>query len=90
MRRSHPNAVARCLQVIKRTGKLFVLGLLTQGSGFPGLGNDGYDLKAIRIPGILQRIAWAYLCVALIALYVPQVSLSPLYHVSWNLFRFSS
>jgi hypothetical protein len=91
------------LQVMKRTAKLFVIGLVTQGSSFPALGNTGgslcsassftrsrhpftrcvapntgIDLKRVRIPGILQRIAWAYLVTALIALYVPQVTLRTL------------
>eukprot|EP00039_Didymoeca_costata_P021285 m.344037 g.344037 ORF g.344037 m.344037 type:complete len:560 (-) comp23739_c0_seq1:61-1740(-) len=61
-------------KVVWRTIKLFILGLLTQGSGFPGLGNDGIDLKTVRIPGILQRIAWAYLIVSLIAIYVPRLT----------------
>jgi hypothetical protein len=61
------------LKVLKRTAKLFILGILTQGSDFPALGNLGIDLKRVRIPGILQRIAWAYFVTALIALYVPQV-----------------
>eukprot|EP00037_Helgoeca_nana_P015524 m.145079 g.145079 ORF g.145079 m.145079 type:complete len:557 (-) comp23055_c0_seq6:54-1724(-) len=64
-------------KVMKRTAKLFVIGLVTQGSSFPALGNTGIDLKRVRIPGILQRIAWAYLVTALIALYVPQRQLPP-------------
>lgn len=68
-------------QVLKRTAKLFIIGILTQGSDFPSIGNHGINLKTVRIPGILQRIAWAYMVVALIALYVPQVLLLlPLLH----------
>ena len=33
----------------------------------------GINLKTVRIPGILQRIAWAYLCVSIIVLYVPKL-----------------
>ena len=62
------------IKVLKRTAKLFAIGLLTQGSDFPGLGNSGIDLQSVRIPGILQRIAWAYLVVSMIAMYVPRVS----------------
>lgn len=46
-------------KVFLRTIKLFVLGLLTQGADFPSPGANGFDLSTIRVPGILQRIAWA-------------------------------
>jgi hypothetical protein len=45
-------------------------GLVTQGTSFPKVGGSGLNLKTVRIPGILQRIAWAYFVVALIALSV--------------------
>ena len=61
-------------KVLKRTAKLFIIGLLTQGApNFPGISSCGdgqppcgygVNLETVRIPGILQRIAWAYLCVA--------------------------
>jgi heparan-alpha-glucosaminide N-acetyltransferase len=58
-----------------RTCKLFLLGLATQGAqsdpGFPDAGNPGFDLSRIRIPGILQRIAWAYGVMSLIVMGVP-------------------
>ena len=60
-------------KVLKRTVKLFVIGLLTQGTDFPALQNSGINLKVIRTPGILQRIAWAYLVVSMIAIYVPKM-----------------
>eukprot|EP00041_Stephanoeca_diplocostata_P010748 m.172088 g.172088 ORF g.172088 m.172088 type:complete len:267 (-) comp18282_c0_seq56:3725-4525(-) len=63
-------------KVLTRTAKLFVLGLLTQGSDFPSLGTEGINLKTVRIPGILQRIAWAYLVVALIVMYVPKIEVN--------------
>lgn len=56
-------------KVVWRTAKLFLLGLLTQGGNFPEVQGGGYDLKRLRIPGILQRIAWAYFVVAMMAMY---------------------
>ena len=87
-------------RVLKRTAKLYLLGLLVQsgnlfdqGGQMPswwnasqplpagdnrvedieGIGSDrqGYDLKTLRLSGILQRIAFAYLAVSLMALYLP-------------------
>lgn len=64
--------------MLKRTFKLFVLGLLTQGAifpdqpNFPDPGSQGFDLNAIRVPGILQRIAWAYFVVSMMAIYFPK------------------
>eukprot|EP00040_Diaphanoeca_grandis_P013404 m.67759 g.67759 ORF g.67759 m.67759 type:complete len:590 (+) comp23866_c0_seq1:209-1978(+) len=64
-------------KILTRTAKLFVLGLLTQGGSFPELNNTGYDLDTIRIPGILQRIAFAYGIVGLIAYFIPKLSVAP-------------
>jgi hypothetical protein len=56
-------------KVLARTAKLFVVGLLTQGVDiFDG---GGIDLHNIRIPGILQRIAWAYCIVSLMKMWLP-------------------
>lgn len=71
-------------KVVKRTIKLFILGILTQGSDFPSLGNAGVDLSTVRIPGILQRIAWAYFVCAMIVLYVPQRCKTPVYQFGIN------
>ncbi len=70
-------------KIVERTAKLFILGLLTQvteinsddaqGSDFPAPGSNGFDLKRIRIPGILQRIAWAYFILACMSIYFPKV-----------------
>jgi predicted acyltransferase len=64
-------------KVLTRTAKLFLIGLATQGiiygNGFPNVGFSGFNFYNIRIPGILQRIAWAYLCVALMAMYFPKL-----------------
>ena len=48
-------------KVAKRAAVLFALGLILHG--FPG-----YDLSTIRIPGVLQRIALAYLAASAIVL----------------------
>ena len=58
-------------KVIWRTVKLFVLGCVTQGADI-FLGGEGVNLHTMRLPGILQRIAWAYLVVALMAMYLPK------------------
>ena len=57
-------------KVIARTIKLFILGVLTQGANI-WLGGDGIDIKTVRIPGILQRIAFAYFVVAMMKLCLP-------------------
>jgi hypothetical protein len=49
-------------QVVSRTAKLFVLGVLTQGASVVGYGATGVDLANMRIPGILQvRFQWSSL-----------------------------
>jgi predicted acyltransferase len=50
------------LHIIKRSIILFLLGLIL--NGFPN-----YNLREIRIPGVLQRIAVCYLLASLITLY---------------------
>ncbi len=47
------------IKIIKRSAIIFLIGMLL--NGFPY-----YDLSAIRIPGVLQRIALVYLCCSLI------------------------
>jgi len=54
------------LHIIKRSIILFLLGLIL--NGFPN-----YNLREIRIPGVLQRIAICYLFASLITLYVADV-----------------
>eukprot|EP01043_Picozoa_sp_COSAG02_P013349 COSAG02_NODE_532_length_20668_cov_28.281832_11_plen_73_part_00 len=46
-------------KIIWRTVKLFAIGVATQGADLWGGG--GFDMSNIRIPGILQRIAWVRL-----------------------------
>jgi heparan-alpha-glucosaminide N-acetyltransferase len=52
-------------KVVRRSIILFGLGLFL---------NNGWDLDHWRIPGVLQRFAISYLCVALIIMYVPKWS----------------
>ena len=67
-------------KIMSRTVKLFVIGCLTQGcngfiwlpyAGDTGLQHLGIDLANMRIPGILQRIAFAYFVVAMMKLLLP-------------------
>jgi predicted acyltransferase len=50
-----------------RCARLFVLGLLIQGTTF----GTGYDFSTLRIPGILQRIAFCQFIVAIMELALP-------------------
>lgn len=64
--------------VCKRSVKLFVLGLVVQGS-LLSVGDDGvprlcFDLSTFRIMGILQRIALAFFLVSTVHLCVPEIS----------------
>eukprot|EP00742_Colponemidia_sp_Colp-10_P003969 GILJ01004233.1.p1 GENE.GILJ01004233.1~~GILJ01004233.1.p1 ORF type:complete len:449 (+),score=35.87 GILJ01004233.1:76-1347(+) len=54
-------------RAVVRTAKLFALGFMIQGGAFPY-----YDLSTFRYCGILQRIAFAYLVITLMELYLPQ------------------
>jgi heparan-alpha-glucosaminide N-acetyltransferase len=51
-----------------RCVKLFLIGLLLQGAQNFG---SPYDLSVLRIPGILQRIAWAQIVVTLFEVVLP-------------------
>lgn len=53
---AEPGRTAVTYKIIGRTIKLFVIGVATQGADLWGGG--GFDMSNIRIPGILQRIAW--------------------------------
>ena len=57
-------------KVASRTIKLFVIGCITQGADI-FQGGRGIDLQHMRIPGILQRIAWAYCVVAMMKMWLP-------------------
>lgn len=70
---------------VKRAVKLFCIGLFVQGGTFPneeagellglpdipgGTLSYEFDLFRIRIPGILQRIAWGFLVAALVEVFL--------------------
>ncbi len=61
-------------RIIKRTVVLFALGLLLAASGaiYYALAGDfsHFNISNLRIPGVLQRLALAYLAVSLLALHV--------------------
>ncbi len=56
-------------KIADRFCKLFMLGVILQGGGFP----DDYNLKEIRIWGILQRIGLCWALAALVEVFAPQV-----------------
>mmetsp|Transcript_100360 Transcript_100360/g.199106 ORF Transcript_100360/g.199106 Transcript_100360/m.199106 type:complete len:497 (+) Transcript_100360:85-1575(+) len=65
------------LQVGKRALRLFVLGIVVQGSWFhveDGVPTLHLDLSSVRIMGILQRIAIAFIVVAAAEIFVPEFS----------------
>ena len=62
--------------VFMRSLKLFMVGLLLQGGGWPDVDADpaytfGYNFATLRFCGILQRIAIAYFAAALFELWLP-------------------
>lgn len=59
-------------KIIGRTAKLFLIGVATQGADLWGGG--GFNMSFIRVPGILQRIAWAYFVVAMMSLFLPRLT----------------
>ncbi|XP_062182992.1 uncharacterized protein LOC133887091 [Phragmites australis] len=62
-----PNKSLATNKAVIRAAKLFLLGLLLQGGFFHGIHDltYGVDIRKIRLMGVLQRIAVAYLAVAL-------------------------
>ncbi|KAL5203619.1 hypothetical protein ABZP36_008490 [Zizania latifolia] len=61
-----PNKVLATKKAILRAVKLFLVGLMLQGGFFHSLHDltYGVDIRKIRLMGVLQRIAIAYLAVA--------------------------
>ncbi len=59
-------------KAIVRSVKMFAVGFLAATGGFPDTETPTfYRLAAIRIPGILQRIAFVYLVTVLIHVWIP-------------------
>ncbi|GKV18523.1 hypothetical protein SLEP1_g28889 [Rubroshorea leprosula] len=76
-------------KVIFRTLKLFLLGLLLQG-GFSHAPDEltyGVDMKMIRIGGILQRIAFSYLLVAILEIFLKDGASKVLLHGHFSIFK---
>ncbi|WVY94385.1 hypothetical protein V8G54_033473 [Vigna mungo] len=89
-----PNRLVAVKKVLVRTLKLLFWGLLLQGgfSHAPDNLTYGVDMKQIRWCGILQRIALAYLVVALVEIFSrsaqdrdppTQISILKLYYWHW-------
>ena len=57
-------------KVSKRFVKLFVIGILTQG----GIDIANYDMKHIRIMGILQRVALCYYFASILEIFVAPIA----------------
>jgi predicted acyltransferase len=55
-------------QIVKRSLKIFALGLFLNGFPFGLLFGHQFDIAAMRIPGVLQRIAVCFLIVSFIYL----------------------
>ena len=66
--------IAGTKMAVKRALKLYWLGVLLQGGGWigdPGEYQFGYNILTLRWCGILNRIAYAYLIVALMEIWFP-------------------
>jgi hypothetical protein len=73
-RLQHKSKQEKLYTALMRAAKLFLIGILTQaGTNFPT-----YDLKHLRIMGILQRVALCYLVAAVTEVYAPLESLHDL------------
>ena len=66
--------------VVVRSLKLFALGVLLQGGGFPYQYVYGFNLATLRWNGILQRIGYAYFAAATIELWVPETARTRVEH----------
>lgn len=82
-------------KALGRSLKLLIVGLIIQGGYFHGLHNTSYgvDLERIRWCGVLQRIALAYLVVALCEIWAPRkhhdvssdkLALFKTYYIHWE------
>ncbi|KAK1278179.1 hypothetical protein QJS04_geneDACA007271 [Acorus gramineus] len=84
-----PNRLLAAKRVVLRTAKLIFWGLLLQGgySHAPDELTYGVDMKQIRWCGILQRIALAYLIVALLEISTKNTQSESRSHTKSSIFR---
>ncbi|XP_068660992.1 uncharacterized protein [Aristolochia californica] len=84
-----PNRLLALKKVLLRTVKLLFWGLLLQGgySHAPDKLTYGVDMKFIRWFGILQRIALAYLVVALVEIFTKDAQNEAVAHARFSIFR---
>ncbi|KAL4202773.1 hypothetical protein AMTRI_Chr02g222850 [Amborella trichopoda] len=84
-----PNLQLAIRKVIMRTIKLLFWGIILQGgySHAPDKLTYGVDIKRIRWCGILQRIALAYLIVALLEIATKKAAFKVLPHRCWAIFK---
>lgn len=66
-RGAQPRQLSR--QIAVRSGKIFLLGLFLNGFPFGLMFGHQFDIAAMRIPGVLQRIAVCYLLASFIFLH---------------------
>ena len=71
LRKYSQDRIGGTKHILLRAFKLFALGVLIQGGGMPHNYSYGYNLYDMRFCGILQRIAFGYLVVALCELWLP-------------------
>uniref|UniRef100_A0A0E0BJZ2 Heparan-alpha-glucosaminide N-acetyltransferase catalytic domain-containing protein n=1 Tax=Oryza glumipatula TaxID=40148 RepID=A0A0E0BJZ2_9ORYZ len=71
-----PDKMLATKKAMLRAVKLFIVGLILQGGFFHGIHEltYGVDIRKIRLMGVLQRIAIAYLVVALCEIWLRRVS----------------
>ncbi|XP_020595611.1 heparan-alpha-glucosaminide N-acetyltransferase [Phalaenopsis equestris] len=84
-----PSRVLAMKRVLVRTIKLIFWGLILQGgySHAPDELNYGVDMKHIRWCGILQRIALAYLVVALLEIFSKSTEVQEDARTGWSVFK---
>ncbi|KAG0476877.1 hypothetical protein HPP92_013718 [Vanilla planifolia] len=84
-----PNRLLAVRRVVFRTIKLIFWGLILQGgySHAPDKLTYGVDMKYIRWCGILQRIALAYLVVALFEILTKREDVQQQSQVGWSIFK---
>ncbi|KAG0570609.1 hypothetical protein KC19_6G174900 [Ceratodon purpureus] len=81
-------------KALRQTLKLLIVGLVIQGGYYHALRDTGYgvDLERIRLGGVLQRIALAYMVVALCEIWAPRkyydvsrdkFALFKMYYIHW-------